>query len=299
MRHLSNFNDFINEGSDPRKGTGKKPKGSGRRLYTDENPSDTVPVKFRTKEDVQATVNSKSFKSKSHQRQSQILNLIEQRLRVAVRRAKDPNTKSRFKRAHDYAVSKCKDSKEKTRKMNENFTKNPNQKNPEIKIVKINSRLENEVVDFLYEVFGFLEKDKESLRKRISPRLSNGISIALLIGGKIEGCYLLNVKSAEEFIEEIKQNKIKDFPVESTRIYYKKRIKGIGIQGIALAVNSKFRKMGLGNLLKKEVKSMGYDYIWGVSDKKLENIEHWKKERELLAESPERWATIEFLSPLK
>ena len=27
---------------DPKKGTGKKPKGSGRRLYTDENPKDKV-----------------------------------------------------------------------------------------------------------------------------------------------------------------------------------------------------------------------------------------------------------------
>ena len=33
---------------DPRKGTGKKPKGSGRRLYTDENPKDTVRIKFAT-----------------------------------------------------------------------------------------------------------------------------------------------------------------------------------------------------------------------------------------------------------
>ena len=27
---------------DPKVGTGKKPKGTGRRLYTDENPKDTV-----------------------------------------------------------------------------------------------------------------------------------------------------------------------------------------------------------------------------------------------------------------
>ena len=32
--------------ADPKKGTGKKPKGSGRRLYTDENPKDTVSVEF-------------------------------------------------------------------------------------------------------------------------------------------------------------------------------------------------------------------------------------------------------------
>ena len=31
--------------ADPKKGTGKKPKGSGRRLYTDENPKDTVKIK--------------------------------------------------------------------------------------------------------------------------------------------------------------------------------------------------------------------------------------------------------------
>ena len=31
--------------SDPKVGTGKKPKGSGRRLYTDENPKDTMMKK--------------------------------------------------------------------------------------------------------------------------------------------------------------------------------------------------------------------------------------------------------------
>ena len=41
---------------DPRKGTGKKPKGSGRRLYTDENPKDTVRIKFATAKDARATV---------------------------------------------------------------------------------------------------------------------------------------------------------------------------------------------------------------------------------------------------
>ena len=33
---------------DPKKGTGKKPKGSDRRLYTDENPKDTLSIKFAT-----------------------------------------------------------------------------------------------------------------------------------------------------------------------------------------------------------------------------------------------------------
>ena len=41
---------------DPKVGTGKKPKGSGRRLYTDENPKDTVSIKFATPADARATV---------------------------------------------------------------------------------------------------------------------------------------------------------------------------------------------------------------------------------------------------
>ena len=50
--------------ADPKKGTGKKPKGSGRRLYTDEDPTDTVKVKFSTRQDIVDTLNKKSFKAK-------------------------------------------------------------------------------------------------------------------------------------------------------------------------------------------------------------------------------------------
>ncbi len=107
----------INEG-DPPKGTGKKPKGSGRRLYTDEDPSDTVSVKFKTKSDIQDTLSKKSFKSKSHQRQSQIINLIHQRVRAAYINAKDPATKKRLKRAYDYAKERKESSKRKTKRMN-------------------------------------------------------------------------------------------------------------------------------------------------------------------------------------
>ncbi len=107
---------------DPKKGTGKKPKGSGRRLYTDENPSDTVSVKFKTKQDVSDTLNKASFKSKSHKRQSQIINLIHQRLRVAVERTKDPEKKKRLRSAYNYIKKKKEASKAKTKRLaKENF----------------------------------------------------------------------------------------------------------------------------------------------------------------------------------
>ncbi len=55
--HKENLNE-----KDPKVGTGKKPKGSGRRLYTDENPKDTVKVKFSTRQDIVDTLTKKSFK---------------------------------------------------------------------------------------------------------------------------------------------------------------------------------------------------------------------------------------------
>ena len=112
---------------DPKKGTGKKPKGSGRRLYTDEDPKDTVGIKFSTRQDIVDTLNKKSFKAKSHARQSQIINLIHQRVRAAYGRAKDPAVKKRLKTGLDYITDKKEASKKKTqrlkkKKLNENAT---------------------------------------------------------------------------------------------------------------------------------------------------------------------------------
>lgn len=109
--------DILNE-VDPKKGTGKKPKGSGRRLYTDENPNDTVSIKFKTKEDIVNTLNKDSFKSKSHVRKSQIINLIHQRVRAAYGKAKDTEVKARLKRALDYIEKRKEASKAKTQRLN-------------------------------------------------------------------------------------------------------------------------------------------------------------------------------------
>ena len=68
--------------ADPKKGTGKKPKGSGRRLYTDENPKDTVKIKFATPADARATVAKVKRVKKPFARKIQILTVGEQRAKV-------------------------------------------------------------------------------------------------------------------------------------------------------------------------------------------------------------------------
>ena len=72
--------------ADPKKGTGKKPKGSGRRLYTDENPRDTVSIKFATPLDAKKTVAKVKKISKPFARKIQILTVGEQRAKVMGKR---------------------------------------------------------------------------------------------------------------------------------------------------------------------------------------------------------------------
>ncbi len=105
---------------EPQKGTGKKPKGSGRRLDTDEDPSDTVSVKFSTVQDIKDTLSKSSFTAKTHKRQSQIITLIHQRARAAYQNAKDPKVKARLKKSFEYAKKRKEAYKAKTKRMNKN-----------------------------------------------------------------------------------------------------------------------------------------------------------------------------------
>ena len=68
---------------DPKVGTGKKPKGSGRRLYTDENPKDTVSIAYKTPADARKTVAKVKRIRKPFARKIQILTVLEQRAKFA------------------------------------------------------------------------------------------------------------------------------------------------------------------------------------------------------------------------
>ena len=89
---------------DPKVGTGKKPKGSGSRLYTDENPKDTVSIKFATPADARATVAKVKKINKPYARKIQILTVAEQRAKVMGKTevvAIFKRAKEQLKRAHE------------------------------------------------------------------------------------------------------------------------------------------------------------------------------------------------------
>ena len=73
----------MKKAKDPKVGTGKKPKGSGRRLYTDENPKDTVSIAYATPADAKKTVAKVKKVNKPFARKIQILTVLEQRAKAA------------------------------------------------------------------------------------------------------------------------------------------------------------------------------------------------------------------------
>ena len=96
---------------DPKKGTGKKPKGSGRRLYTDENPKDTVRIKFATVKDARDTVAKVKRIRKPFARKIQILTVLEQRAKVSGK-----NKQAEIAKKGKAAIRKKHGSKKKSKK---------------------------------------------------------------------------------------------------------------------------------------------------------------------------------------
>ena len=93
---------------EPKVGTGTKPKGSGRRLYTDENPKDTVSIKFATPTDARNTVRKVKKVNKPYARKIQILTVGEQRAKVM----KKTEVVSIFKKAKE-SLKRTNDRKKK------------------------------------------------------------------------------------------------------------------------------------------------------------------------------------------
>ena len=163
---------------------------------------------------------------------------------------------------------------------------------PFIEVSKIKENDEMDVLDVLHTVLSEKIKiKKEDLHQKVKPRLSNGISICLKYNSEIVGAYLLNNKSINDFIDQIRQDKISDFRRDETRIDLNEKLSDKGLQGIALVVLNEYRGEGLGRILKEYTYKLGYDYIWGVQDKSLENIDFWTKTRKIFAESRNRYAT--------
>ena len=111
------------------------------------------------------------------------------------------------------------------------------------------------------------------------------ISKKAVYNGKIVGCYLFNNQQIYEKFDLNDTNHV----MEDLYPYTKKR----GVQGVALAVLKEFRGADFGRQLRDIPLHMGYDYIWGGHDYRLQNREKWiKYGRRVVAEFDTSFYTL-------
>jgi GNAT superfamily N-acetyltransferase len=68
-----------------------------------------------------------------------------------------------------------------------------------------------------------------------------------------------------------------------------------GVQGISFAVLPAYRGTGLGKRLVVYSENLNFDYIWGFHVKTLNNIDHWKKVRDVVIDDYSHYTTIKKL----
>lgn len=117
----------------------------------------------------------------------------------------------------------------------------------------------------------------ESLQQFLSETVNWDISFTAEQDGRIVGFYLLGERKLSTAIAA--ENAA---PHEDLSRYDLMR----GIEGVALGVIPEFRKTGLAEQLKQQVKIIpDVDFIYGMQYKSLGNLDYWLRSRRLVAES--------------
>lgn len=151
-------------------------------------------------------------------------------------------------------------------------------------VVKIEPIAKDEIRDiivFAYEGFKELV-DFSMFKSRIMKANINwSISVKLLENEKLVGVYLLGNTQLD------------------CSLYGKDISNMIGVEGVCIMVKKNKRGLGYGSLLKDYVETLPYDYIWGGHDKKLNNLQHWLKRRDLVCKKFNNYFTIQVLKKNK
>lgn len=154
----------------------------------------------------------------------------------------------------------------------------------------INEKDTEGILDVLYECFGKFDS-REGIRNNLSKRF-RGPSIKLVLKEEIIGVYLLAEKSLNQYIINTKEGNTKEG--KENPKFYIDDVSDNGIQGIALCLKKEFRGKGYGEMMKDYPKNVfNYDYVWGVANKGLNNIDDWLKRRDLFMECDSSYGTWE------
>jgi len=129
------------------------------------------------------------------------------------------------------------------------------------------------------------EKHSSGVRVYIKNMAEWDISLKATLENEIVGCYILN---NDQYLfgsnTGIDVSEYKDLRA---------------LHGVGLAVLPEYRNLGIGRALRDFTGTMGYDYIYGMHLSSLNNLEHWKKVREVIYTSSNIHITLKDFRPIE
>lgn len=142
-------------------------------------------------------------------------------------------------------------------------------------MIKISNILSEDIEQILDLADNVFKEHMSGNKSYISNATDWDISVKLLLDDNIIGFYLFKRKNlyGEQF-----NNKI-------------------GVQGVALGLDEKYRGNGYGKMLIEKSYELkdNFDYIWGLHLQSLNNIDDWKKRRIIMNENSSIFTSYTFL----
>lgn len=133
----------------------------------------------------------------------------------------------------------------------------------------------DDCIEICYIVF---KEHSLGVRQYIKNMAEWNISLKAIKDDKIVGCYILNndpyLFSSNTGVDTSEYKDLR------------------ALHGVGLAVLPEYRGLGIGKALRDYTATMGYDYIYGMHLSSLNNLEHWKKVREVVYTSSSMHITL-------
>ena len=162
------------------------------------------------------------------------------------------------------------------------------------KISDMSEILNHDVIGYVTSSFRDLYS-ADYMVKLLTYRKPGNESIMVKHNGKIIGVYLFN---DNQIPTNFTVNNVKiDFleNPETLEIYNKlKKLKGV--EGMLLSIAPEYKNMGIGKkLIEYSRNNLSADYIWGMQDKRFNNLNDWLKRRKLYYTGEFFYITYEIL----
>lgn len=154
-----------------------------------------------------------------------------------------------------------------------------------MKIDYIGSQNKSDIDECLNICHIVFEKHSLNVRSYIRNMAEWDISLKAIVDNRIVGCYILN---NDQYLFG-----------SNTGVDVSEYRDLRALHGVGLAVLPEYRNLGIGRALRDFTETMGYEYIYGMHLPSLNNLEHWKKVREVIYTSPNMHITLKDFRPIE